>query len=242
MFEQNETTQVLDQKNHLKVFDPIKANIQLYVRPIFEMKISSTESLELAMDAARELKSFEKKVETRRKELVSPFNDHVKVINTYAQSVAALLEPATSHLKAEMKKWDAVLEQKRGEEQKKVEEERKRREAEAAEKAKLAQEEAEAVAAFGSAEDGERAKLLAQVEAETDQAAIIALDKKATKEVQSMRVSGAKKVWTFTVKDEAQVPREFLAVDEKKIREAVRAGAREIPGVEIFQDTQIAIR
>lgn len=237
-----QTVQVFDQKNHLKVFDPIKANIQLYVKPIFEMKIDSNSSLELVTDAARELKNFEKKVETRRKELVGPFNDHVKVINSYAQSVAALLEPATAHLKNEMKKWEAVLEQKRIEEQKRLDEERKRLESEAAEKARVAKEEAEAVAAFSSTEDGERAKLLAQAEAETEQAAIIALDKKATKEVQSMRVSGAKKVWTFTLKEEAQVPREYLVVDEKKIREAVRAGIREIPGVEIFQDTQIAIR
>lgn len=237
-----QTVQVFDQKNHLKVFDPIKANIQLYVKPIFEMKIDSNSSLELVTDAARELKNFEKKVETRRKELVGPFNDHVKVINGYAQSVAALLEPATAHLKTEMKKWEAVLEQKRVEEQKRLDEERKRLESEAAEKARVAKEEAEAVAAFGSTEDGERAKLLAQAEAETEQAAIIALDKKATKEVQSMRVSGAKKVWTFTLKDESQVPREYLVVDEKKIREAIRAGVREIPGVEIFQDTQIAIR
>lgn len=112
----------------------------------------------------------------------------------------------------------------------------------AEEKAKIAQEEAEAVAAFGSEEDGERAKLLAQAEAETDKAAIVALDRKATKEVQSMRVSGAKKVWTFAVKDESQVPREYLSVDEKKIRDAVRAGVREIPGVDVFQDTQIVIR
>lgn len=237
-----QTVQAFDQKNHLKVFDPIKANIQLYVKPIFEMKISSSESLELVTDAARELKNFEKKVTARRKELVTPLNDQVDVINDYAKSVLALMEPATAHLKNEMKKWEAVLEQKRLEEQKRIEEEKKRRETEAAEKARVAKEEAEAVAAFGSEEDGERAKLLAQAEAETDQAAIIALDKKANKEVQSMRVSGAKKVWTFSVKDEAQVPREFLIVDEKKIREAVRTGVRDIPGVEIFQDTQIAIR
>lgn len=237
-----QTIQVFDQKNHLKVFDTIKANIQLYVKPIFEMKIDSNETLERVTDAARELKNFEKKVETRRKELVSPFNDQVKVINGYAGSVAALLEPATAHLKNEMKKWESVLEQKRIEEQKKIDEEKKRREAEAAEKARISHEEAEAVAAFGSEEDGERAKLLAQAEAETEQAAIIAIDKKATKEVQSMRVSGVKKVWTFNVTDPNLVPREYLVVDEKKIREAIRAEVREIPGVEIFQDTQIAIR
>lgn len=49
----------------------------------------------------------------------------------------------------------------------------------------------------------------------------------------------AAKVWTFEVTDPAAVPREFLTIDQTKIRDAVRTGAREIPGVRIFQETRI---
>ena len=52
----------------------------------------------------------------------------------------------------------------------------------------------------------------------------------------------SKKPWIFEVTDEAKVPREFLSVDEKKIRDAVRMGVREIPGVNIHQDNQINFR
>lgn len=239
----NQTNPVeVSQKNDLQQFDKLKADIQLYVKPVLSLTVTSNDGMNEALDAARELKSFEKKVEQRRKELVGPLNDRVKFINEYAKGIAAPLDEATNHLKAELKKWELRLAELRKQEERKAEEERRRREAEAAEKARLAQEEAEAVAAFGSAEDGERARLLAAAEAEAEQAQIIALDKQAKKEVDSLRVSGAKKVWTFTVTDRLQVPREYLAVDEKKIREAVRAGIREIPGVEIFQDTQIAVR
>jgi len=49
-------------------------------------------------------------------------------------------------------------------------------------------------------------------------------------------------VWKFEVQDPAQVPRAYLAVDEKAIRTAVGAGVRDIPGVRIFQEEQIAGR
>lgn len=49
-------------------------------------------------------------------------------------------------------------------------------------------------------------------------------------------------VWKFEVLDENKVPVEFKIVDERKIREAVKNGAREIDGVRIYEDVQISIR
>lgn len=46
--------------------------------------------------------------------------------------------------------------------------------------------------------------------------------------------------WTFMVVDEAAVPRRFLSVDEGKIRAAVAEGAREIPGVHVYQTDELA--
>lgn len=56
------------------------------------------------------------------------------------------------------------------------------------------------------------------------------------------KAKGLTKRWTFEVQDANQVPREYLTVDEKKIREAVQAGARTIPGVRIYQSESIALR
>lgn len=48
--------------------------------------------------------------------------------------------------------------------------------------------------------------------------------------------SSQRKEWTFKIVDPDKVPNEYRVIDEKAIRKAVKAGIREIPGVEIFQD------
>lgn len=48
-------------------------------------------------------------------------------------------------------------------------------------------------------------------------------------------------VWTFDILDANAIPREYLCVDEKKIRDAIKVGTREIPGVNIYQKEQIRI-
>lgn len=56
------------------------------------------------------------------------------------------------------------------------------------------------------------------------------------------RTSGLTKRWVFEVTDEQQVPRAYLQVNEKKIKEEIAAGARNIPGVRIYQDESISLR
>lgn len=51
-----------------------------------------------------------------------------------------------------------------------------------------------------------------------------------------------KKTWKAEVVNEAEVPREYLVVDQVKINAAVRAGTREIPGVKIYQAESLATR
>lgn len=51
-----------------------------------------------------------------------------------------------------------------------------------------------------------------------------------------------RKAWKAEVEDDAQVPREYLAVDMKRINDAVRMGVREIPGVRIYEDITTVIR
>ena len=53
---------------------------------------------------------------------------------------------------------------------------------------------------------------------------------------------GVRKVWTFEVENLANVPREYLMLDEKKVRQAIRSGERQIPGLTIFQKQQTVYR
>lgn len=54
--------------------------------------------------------------------------------------------------------------------------------------------------------------------------------------------ASTRKRWVATVIDETRVPREYLSIDQKAINAAVKAGVREIPGVTIEQQDELAIR
>ena len=56
-----------------------------------------------------------------------------------------------------------------------------------------------------------------------------------------MGASAVQKRWTFKVLDLAQVPREYLELDQVAVNAAIRNGARDIPGLEIFQAEKLAV-
>lgn len=51
-----------------------------------------------------------------------------------------------------------------------------------------------------------------------------------------------REVWKWDLADEAQVPHEYYSIDPSKIDAAVKAGARDIPGIRIYKDTRVAVR
>lgn len=55
-------------------------------------------------------------------------------------------------------------------------------------------------------------------------------------------VASSKTVWEFAIVDEKLIPREYLIVDEDKIKKAIKAGIREIPGLNIWEATSMTIR
>lgn len=55
-------------------------------------------------------------------------------------------------------------------------------------------------------------------------------------------VKGLTKRWTFELQDLSKVPAEYLKLDEVKVRQKIAEGAREIPGLRIFQDTSLSLR
>ncbi len=59
--------------------------------------------------------------------------------------------------------------------------------------------------------------------------------------VEDGKLSKVKK-WTWELEDEAAVPRKYLALDAKKIDDAVKQGVRNIPGIKIFEKEEISMR
>ena len=62
------------------------------------------------------------------------------------------------------------------------------------------------------------------------------------KELEDEKSKSIKKVWTFEILDPNIIPIEYRTVDEKKIRQAMLNGIREIPGVKIYQESQLSLR
>lgn len=56
---------------------------------------------------------------------------------------------------------------------------------------------------------------------------------------QTKAVKGLRKSWVFEITDPAMVMRELCTPDEKLIREAVKNGLREAPGIKIFEKTDV---
>jgi len=54
--------------------------------------------------------------------------------------------------------------------------------------------------------------------------------------------SSVLKVWKFKIQDVNSIPRDYMMVDESKIRNIIKAGVREIPGVFIYEDVDIRAR
>lgn len=234
--------QTQQQQSYLTKFDQLHADIVLFVAPAMTVKVADKESADKALEVARNVKSYLKKVEDKRTELVKPHNEIVKSINAYAKSIAGPLEKAEFHIKQELSAYEYELENKRREEMRKAEEERKRLQAEADAKAKEREQELEVMNMFGPTDESARAEVEAQVEKDREMMEVQQIHKTNVKSIESMKVSGATKRWTFSVVNQELVPREFLIVNETAIRAAIRAGTREIAGVNIFQETSVAIR
>jgi hypothetical protein len=193
---------------------------------------------QLLVAIKRELKGLE----TARLRLTRPLNDHVSMINAEFRPGKALLEEAEQVLKRRISNYRRRLdEQRRVEVQRQLEAARAREAEEAA-----AIREAEEAAA----DDAEVVDAQPVVEDTPTPTSVPVPERLAAPPPaagpQHRRVQGggsvtATRVWKFEIEDESQVPRDYLVVDERSIREAVAAGVREIAGVRIFEDVSVAV-
>jgi hypothetical protein len=52
----------------------------------------------------------------------------------------------------------------------------------------------------------------------------------------------SRETWEWELTDAALVPKEYWSIDPGKLSVAVKAGARDIPGVRVFKRTNIVAR
>lgn len=233
----------MQNQNELAQFDKLKADITLFVEPVFDIVVESNESADTALTSGKEVKSWLKKVEERRKELVGPYNERVKQINEYAKQITEPLLKAEAHVKKGLGAWEEKLEKLRAEEMRKAEEARKKAEAEAQAKLKAQQEEASMEALFQAPAEQKRAEIIQQAEAQRVQKEIADSHKENVRAIGSMKVSGARKIWKCRVTNIEDVPVEYLDPNiTRMMRDFMDGKVKQIPGVEFYQETSVALR
>lgn len=182
--------------------------------------IKDEESLRQATDILGWIATLKKQVEERRQFFTKPLNDQVRRINDFFKEMLRPLETADRILREKVLAYRQEQEKKRREEEarlrKMLEKEQKRMEREAAKQGLPAP---------------------PPIPAPT---ASVAPQPKTIEA--SLGAVSAKLVWDFEIEDETKIPREFLMVNEKAIRAAIKAGVRHIPGVRIFQREELAVR
>ena len=119
-------------QSELVKFDQLQADITLFVEPCKSIAVANDDEMKFALEAAKQVKSFIKKVEEVRVNETKPLVDRQREINTYAKKIVAPLEEAETHIKKQLVGYERLKEEKRQLELRKAEEARKAAEAEAA--------------------------------------------------------------------------------------------------------------
>jgi len=84
-------------------------------------------------------------------------------------------------------------------------------------------------------------KLIARAEEEEDENIAEALADKAAAVQANVGESQTMKRWTFKVIDIKKVPRQYLVLDSVAVRDAIRDGERQIPGIDIYLESSVRV-
>lgn len=203
---------------------PVKAALAPYTAEIETMQakasavaIESDEDNTLAIEMGLQAKKLNAAIEKARKAFVADPNEYVRGINALAKSFTEKLLTIETGLKRKI----GAYQQRKELERRKAEEEARRQAEEL--QAKL---DAEAKAA--------------NVEPVKIEAPAVP---KASGPVRTAEGTSYQHTeWRFEIQDDAAIPREYLMPCESRIRQAVKDGVRNIPGVNIFEHTETRFR
>jgi hypothetical protein len=215
------------------------SEIELRVNNIL---IENNDDVSVAMGFGKSLKDLKKRLEEERTNKVKPFNDHVKEVNARYKPIIEKTDNLCKIIEQKLNVYRIKLQ--------KIEEEKIRRQRE--EQIRLAEIESqkkleEAVELLRK--NDETSKLQASinieqaVELERNNDEIRSQEIEVRTKIKTDNSSlTVRKTWEFEVITKADVPIEYLIVDEQKIRKAINSGVRVINGVNIYQKEQSYIK
>lgn len=213
--------------------------------------ISSNEEYTAAGARLVQIKANIKQIDVIQTEVAGPLKEAiVKIESSMANLKRFFGVPRQKLLAAELSIKTAMNYYLKIEEQKRKDAQKLLDDAAAVEKARIkkladaaAQKAIDAAAAARKKGDAQRAdKIVAAASVKADLAAVKIASLDAPKVAYTAPMAAgltSRKVWVYELYDIAQVPREYLMVDDKKVKAAIAAGERVIDGLIIKQDSSI---
>jgi len=201
----------------------LKAKSVELAEEVKAMTVTDEESYKAVGEAIKSLHDHEKDVKESLREIKSKAYNLHKGITAAEKDILAGIDQLRTEKKREMARWQAEQERKRREE-----EERLRREVEK----KLEEER------LRKALELEKEGKKDEAEAALNEPAFVPPPPPPTQAVPKVQGVKFRTVWKFKIVDEAKIPREYLMVDEKKIRKVVEALKEQanIPGIEVYPE------
>ncbi len=199
-------------------------------KEVGNFKITNPETRSKASEFLSRVKNGFNWLESKRKELVTPFNAEVSKINSDFKTITEPLSKLESIIKNELSRDFKEQEAKR------IEAERKAREEEAKKLAKLEKDLNSKNELIKAAAESRADAIMTQTEVAIEQSAPV------SKIFTSSGTTTFRKVWKWEVEDIDKVPKAYFTLNEKSINASVKHGLREIPGIRIYEDVQPAGR
>jgi len=212
---------------------PYKATLEEMKAKATAAIVTNEDTARLAVEMASQAKRLSKQIEDQRKAVIKEPQEYVKGINTLAKSFTEPLDGIELTLKAKINAWQREQEKIRQERERKAREE-------AAALQKRLEDEAKVEQARLNAEAKAKGVEAQKVEPIQVPEVIIPQPKTITRTEEGS--ASIRKVWTWKLLDFAKLPDEYKKIDEVKLNQAVKAGMREIAGVEIYEETKTVIR
>lgn len=236
--------------NELVIFTPVKTEMALEIPNLKTItKVENEQGALVASLGLKKLTAMLSAVESLRKSAKQPHIDAGKLIDDHCKTMTTEAIAVQAQLKRVLLDWNAQEQKRKAEELRKLEEakrlEDEQRALAAAKDVTPAMDDFDAL--LKPEMEVQRETIIHQENAKVEQ---FIADKKhvaSVKHLDKKAVKGVRKVWRFEVQSEAQVPREFLMVNEFAIRKAIQAIAEDQPminiaGVRIYQEDTMTAR
>lgn len=221
-------------KDYQAIVQPIEIKARVYLNRMNDARIENEADKENAVIMLKEISDYKKAIKKQEDELSSDAKKELAEIKAMFNEPKSFLNDAEEIVRGKINHF--------------LNEQKARMEAEALAIKQKAEDEA-----LKQAEELEALKSGAgEYDAVTRKAMIEAIEAKQNKLIdatakqaeinQSSENSVVRKVWAFRLTDLSKVPLQYIQLNETAVRNAIKAGERNIAGLEIFQECQVAIK